>query len=742
MNRLTLRLGLAVVGPAIVLMPGCSTSSGGEGGASLQTAAEDDPGIAVEIVPATNRLASEKSPYLLQHADNPINWFAWSDEAFEAAAREDKPIFMSIGYSACHWCHVMEEESFTDPAVAALLNESFIAILVDREERPDIDSIYMTAANVMSGRGGWPLNVIMTPDKRPFFTSTYIPRESRPGQVGMLDLLPFFADAWQTRRADIDATAAQVVDVLARLQAVPPSAGFPGADAIAAGVANLAGTFDREYGGFGERPKFPQAHVLLFLLRYSARTGDAEARRMAERTLTAIRHGGVFDQIGFGVHRYAVDRPWLTPHFEKMLYDQALMTLAYTEAYEATGGLLYEQSAREILTYVERDMTSPVGAFYASEDADSEGEEGTFYLWALDDILSVLGDDGPLAVGLLGVSREGNHVDEVTGSSSGSNILHLPLGFRKFAADHSMPADELAGEWEIARRRLLEAREQRERPLLDDKILTDWNGLMIAAYARAGRVFDEPGYVAAAADAFSFVMTTLRRPDGRLLHRYRDGDAGIEGHLDDYAFLLWGAVELYGATYDPEFLGSALSIAETMVADFWDDANGGLFFTSAQTDTALVRQKVSIDTDLPSGNSVAMLQLARLARLTGRVEFEDRAWDIGRAFGAFIEQVPEGYTHMLTAVEYLAFPSYEVVVVGPRGSAVTEEMLERLRLTYLPGMVVLHKEPKDSRLSDIAEFTRYHTLLNDQPTVYVCQNFACQLPTNDVEVMISLLGEE
>ena len=518
MNRFGTRLGLLVAAAVVLVTIGCSTSSRGEladtpnldVGDQQQAPDLDVVGGAKDPAPVVrNGLISEKSPYLLQHADNPINWYPWGEEAFQAAAREDKPIFLSIGYSACHWCHVMEEESFTNPAVAALLNESFIAILVDREERPDIDSIYMTAANLISGRGGWPLNIIMTPDKRPFYTSTYIPRESRPNQVGMMELLPFFADAWLTRRLEIDSTAAQVTDILARLQAVPPAEGFPGADALDAAVANLAGTFDPEYGGFTDRPKFPQAHALLFLLRYSARTGDVAAGQMAAQTLTAIRRGGIFDQIGFGVHRYAVDRTWLTPHFEKMLYDQALVTLAFTEAYEATGDPLFEQSAREILTYVSRDMTAAAGGFYASEDADSEGEEGTFYLWAFDDILSVLGDDGSLAVQLLGVRPDGNYVDEASGLSPGTNILHLPLGFDEFASDRSIPADLLAREWELVRRRLLAAREQRERPLTDDKILTDWNGLMIAAYARAGRILDEPGYVAAASDAFDFILGNI-----------------------------------------------------------------------------------------------------------------------------------------------------------------------------------------------------------------------------------------
>ena len=687
------------------------------------------------------RLAAEDSPYLRGHADNAVNWYPWGDEAFDRARAEDKPVFVSIGYSACHWCHVMEEESFLDPEVARLLEESFIAVLVDREERPDVDALYITAANLIGGRGGWPLNVIMTADGQPFYTSTYLPRESRPNQVGMIDLLPFIADAWANRRDEILDTAAQVTDVLERLQNVPRNSKLPGEREVQTAIERLVELYDEQNGGFADRPKFPQPHMLLFLLRSGVRSDDRQLLTMAENTLTSIRHGGIYDQVGFGVHRYSVDSSWFVPHFEKMLYDQALLTLAYVEAWEATGNPLFRQSAMEILEYVDRDLSNRRGGFFSSEDADSEGEEGTFYLWASPDLERLLGDRADLILPMLGVRENGNFTDEATGVRRSENILFLPSGFSGHAESVSMTPAALAAEWDTARRRLLEAREERERPFRDEKILADWNGLMIAAFARAGRVFDRPDYIDIARNAFDFVLRRMDAGDGRLYHRYLDGRAGVPAFLDDYAGMLWGALELFEARFETNVLRTDVTLAEIMNTDFLDSNSGGYYLTGLNADSGITRQKISLDSDLPSGNSVAANGLARLARLTGNPEYEDRAWEVAGAFSTLVSRVPEGHAYLLSAVDFLLNPSFEVVIVGRRNSDDTREMLSLARSVYKPGMVVILKDPGDDSLAEIAEFTRYQGMLDGRATAYVCENFLCNLPTTNPAVMMDLLGE-
>ncbi len=478
-----------------------------------------------------NRLGSEQSPYLLQHADNPVDWYPWGEEAFEAARRENKPIFLSIGYSTCHWCHVMEHESFEDPEIARLLNAGFIAIKVDREERPDIDSIYMTVCQMMTGSGGWPLTIVMTPDKRPFFAATYLPKESRYGRSGMLDLLPRLREAWLNEPDRIEQAAQSVLEALNSSQGSTRGNDLDQA-VLSAALEQARSRFDPRYGGFGTRPKFPTPHQLLFLLRSWHRDRDPATLEMVEKTLTAMRLGGIYDHVGFGFHRYSTDEKWLVPHFEKMLYDQAMLALAYTAAYQVTGKALYAQTVDEIFTYVLRDMTASEGGFYSAEDADSEGEEGKFYLWSEDDIRQILSPgDAEFVMASLNVLPVGNFHDEATGQNTGANILHLtaPLG------------ESEQQQWDDLRGQLFSAREKRVHPSKDDKVLTDWNGLMIAALARAGQVLGRPAYTDAAEKAATFILGTLRddSPTGGLLLRYRGGQAGITGHLDDYAFLNW-----------------------------------------------------------------------------------------------------------------------------------------------------------------------------------------------------------
>ena len=675
----------------------------------------------------TNRLVGEKSPYLLQHAHNPVNWHPWGDQAFEKAKKEDKPIFLSIGYSTCHWCHVMEKESFEDEEIAGLMNDVFVCIKVDREERPDVDHLYMTVCQAMTGSGGWPLTILMTPDKRPFFATTYIPRESRHGRAGMKELIAAIRKAWKTRRPELLENAERVMTFL-KSASTTAAGEAPGEAVLKRAYEDFARSFDGEHGGFGGAPKFPTPHNLLFLLRWWKRTGDARALQMVETTLRQMRLGGVYDHVGFGFHRYSTDARWLVPHFEKMLYDQALLVLAYAEAFQATGKAEYERTAREILTYVLRDMTSPEGAFYSAEDADSEGEEGKFYVWTLKEIRKVLDDEeAERFVGTFGVKEPGNWHDEATGRATGTNILHLSR-----ALD-----DDSRARWGAAREKLFAVREKRVHPHKDDKVLTDWNGLMIAALAKAARVFDEPEYTKAAERAAGFIQRKLRTPDGRLLHRWRDGQADIPAYAEDHAFLIWGLLELYETTFEVEHLKTALTLNKDLLTHFRDDAAGGLFHTADDAEKLLVRQKKVYDGAIPSGNSVAALNFVRLARITGEADLEKKADGIGRAFSDQVTRVPRGFTQLLVAVDFLVGPSYEVVIAGAPDREDTRTMLEALRSRYLPNKVVLLRTDD---LARIAPFTKAQTPIDGKATAYVCRDFTCSAPTTDVTTMLEQLG--
>ena len=691
-----------------------------------------------------NRLINEKSPYLLQHAYNPVDWYPWGEEAFEKARRENKPIFLSIGYSTCHWCHVMEEESFEDPEVAQLLNDTFVSIKVDREERPDIDNYYMNVAAFMSGSGGWPLNVMLTPDQKPFYATTYIPKESRFGRVGMLELIPQIQVAWLNQDQGLLDTADQVNQVVD--QAMNNSA----AGELALDKAllettfqELANDYDAQNGGFGEAPKFPTAHRLLFLLRYWQRTGDEEALGMVEATLLAMRHGGVYDQLGFGFHRYSTDVLWLIPHFEKMLYDQALLALVYTEAYQATGKQEYEQVAREILTYVLRDMTDPGGGFYSAEDADSEGEEGKFYLWRADEIRQELSqEDADLIIAALSVAEIGNFEDPASGELAGTNILHLAQPIPDLAASLDISEEELITQLESARRQLFAAREARVHPHKDDKVLTDWNGLMIAALAKGGQVFADDEYTLAAQEAAEFVLENMHTEQGRLLHRYRDGEAAVQANMDDYAFLIWGLLELYETTFDIQYLESALDLTDEVVTHYWDEQDGGFYFTPDDGENVIGRHKLIHDGAVPSGNSVMMLNLVRLGRLTANPDFDERAMAIGQAFAGYIKKQPSAYAQFMNGVDFGIGPSYEVVIVGEENDEDTQAMLAALRAAYVPNKVVLLIPPEESpEITRLADYTKYYARLNDQATAYVCQNFYCERPTTDIDQMLANLNQ-
>ncbi len=695
----------------------------------------------------SNRLKNEKSPYLLQHADNPVDWYPWGEEAFEKARRENKPILLSIGYSTCHWCHVMEHESFEDEEVAKLMNDTFVSIKVDREERPDIDNIYMTVCQLMSKGGcGWPLNIIMTPDKKPFFAATYIPKESRYGRLGMIEFIPKVKEAWEKDKENILNSAEAVTEAVRKATDVSQNTQVKDLSTKTLNTAynQLLRNFDEENGGFGKSPKFPTPHNHLFLLRYWKRTGDKQALEMVEKTLQKMRLGGMYDHVGFGFHRYSTDPNWLLPHFEKMLYDQAMLAMAYTEAYQATGKKEYEKTAREILTYVLRDMTSPEGGFYSAEDADSEGEEGKFYVWTEGELKETLGHkDAELITTNFNTSKSGNFAEEAGGHQTGANILHLKKSLSEIAPSYEISEEEFSGRIEKTRVRLFNEREKRIHPYKDDKILTDWNGLMIAAFSMAGRTFNEPEYTKAASKAANFLLKDLRDSNGKLLHRFKNGDAGITANIDDYAFLIWGLLELYESTFDVAYLKAALALQDDLDKGFWDNKYGGYYFTSNDAEELISRQKEIYDGAIPSGNSVAGLNLLKLSRITGNVEYEKKADQLGKAFSETISSGPMAYTLFMMGLDFGLGPSYEVVIVGDPKAEDTKSMIEAIRKSYSPSKVVLLRgKEENAEIIEFADFTKGQSSIDGKSTAYVCLNHVCNLPTTDVTKMLKLLSPD
>jgi uncharacterized protein YyaL (SSP411 family) len=689
-----------------------------------------------------NHLINETSPYLRQHAHNPVDWYPWGPEAFERAQRENKPIFLSIGYSTCHWCHVMAHESFEHPEVARLMNEAFVSIKVDREERPDIDNVYMSACQAMTGSGGWPLSIIMTPDKRPFFAATYIPRESRFGLTGMMELIPQIRELWATRQGEALSLSNKIAAVLQQTSQDTADEELD-ETMLELTYEQLAKRFDGQHAGFSSAPKFPTPHNLLFLLRYWKRTGNGMALDMVEKTLQAMRRGGVYDHVGFGFHRYSTDSQWLVPHFEKMLYDQAMLAMAYTEAYQATGKEDYGKTAREIFTYVLRDMTVPEGGFCSAEDADSEGEEGKFYLWTQEEVRQLLGnEEADFVAKVFNIEKDGNFAEQVTGRKSGANILHIRKTSGELASDLNLSQQDLQTHLEEIRQNLFAYREKRVHPMKDDKILTDWNGLMIAALAKGAQSFDEPEYAEAAHSAADFILGNMRKPDGRLWHRYRDGQVGVEANLDDYAFLVWGLIELYEATFDARYLEVALDLTGTMVRHFWDEDGGGLYLTPDDGESLLVRKKEIYDGAIPSGNSVAMLNLLRLGRMTANSDLEEKAAKIGRAFSGSVKQSPSAYTQLMVALDFGIGPCYEVVIAGNAKAEDTKAMVKALGTRFLPNKVVLlNPDGRESlEIAKLAEFTRNQSSIGGKATAYVCMNYNCKLPTTDINKMLELLN--
>lgn len=689
-----------------------------------------------------NHLSNEKSPYLLQHADNPVDWYPWGEEAFTLAREENKPIFLSIGYSTCHWCHVMEKESFEDTAVANLMNDAFVCIKVDREERPDIDNVYMTVCQLLTGSGGWPLTVIMTPDKKPFFAGTYFPKESRFGKQGMMELIPQIRDAWVNQRDKI-LNSAENITLLLKDYSGDAKGKELNESALKLTYEQLLERYDEQYGGFGTAPKFPTPHNLLFLLRYWKRTGNKEVLDMVENTLVSMRLGGIYDHVGFGFHRYATDFQWHLPHFEKMLYDQALLSIVYTEGYQATGKEEYRKTAEEIFTYVLRDMLSPKGGFYSAEDADSEGEEGKFYLWSEKEIRNVLGKDNADKFNkIFNVKAEGNFIEQLKGEKTGKNILFLNKSIDNISSELKTSPAQLENFIKLSTEKLYKHREKRLHPHKDDKILTDWNGLMISALAKGSQTFNEPRFGEAAKSAADFILNEMRTPEGRLLHRYRDGHAGVQANLDDYAFFISGLLDLYETNFDVKYLKFALELNKQAIDDYWDYDNGGFYFTANNGEKLLVRKKEFYDGAVPSGNSVAMLNLLRIGRFTAESRFESMASQLAKAFSKNIIQNPSSHTNLMIAVMFGICPSYEIVISGNLETDNTKEILKAIRKEYITGKVILFRPNNDDLLEivNIAAYTKDQTSIDDKTTVYVCMNYSCSAPTTDINKMLKLLN--
>ncbi|MDD1695400.1 MAG: thioredoxin domain-containing protein [Methanoregula sp.] len=687
-----------------------------------------------------NRLIHEKSPYLLQHAHNPVDWYPWGTEAFTRALKENKPVFLSIGYATCHWCHVMAHESFEDTTVAGILNTHFISVKVDREERPDIDGIYMSVCQLMTGQGGWPLTIFMTPEKKPFFSGTYFPKESRFGRTGLTELLPRIIRLWQERHDDLVASAEEITAAL-RQQESPSHGEAPDRSLLNKGYEELVIRFDTEYGGFGSAPKFPTPHTLLFLLRFWKRTGDKRALAMVEKTLYAMRQGGIFDQVGGGFHRYSTDAQWRVPHFEKMLYDQALLVMAYTEAFQATRNPDFLKTAEDTISYVFRNLTSPDGAFYSAEDADSSGGEGVFYLWTAEETKKILGnDDAIIAASVFDIIPEGNYQE--TGIDKRQNILSRKKTTTELALSFGLKKADLEIRLESIRSRLFDAREKRPRPSLDDKILADWNGLFIAALAQAARVSGNETYLTAAKKAMQFILTRLRTPDGGLMHRYREGEPAIPAFGDDYAFTIKALLELYESTFESAYLSTARELSSWFEAHFHDKALGGFFTSADLAEILLVRKKEVYDGAIPSCNSVAFENLVRLAHLTGDVSYERLASELSETFASPVHQSPSAHAWYLCALNTALGPVQDIVIVGEKDADDTKALINGLREYYLPLVMVVLKPLRDDdpRLASLAPFTSNLTATEGKPTAYICTGHSCAMPITDLNHLRELLG--
>lgn len=676
----------------------------------------------------TNRLINEQSPYLIQHAKNPVDWYPWGEEAFSEAKKLDRPIFLSIGYSSCHWCHVMREESFEDESVAEILNEHFIAIKVDREERPDVDHVYMSFCQAMTGQGGWPMTILMTSDGKPFYAATYIPKESLQGRLGIKNLLLEIHRLWDNDRDKILSSADYAVKAVTETLNSKKE-GVLSSDIFKKGFLTLKEVSDKENGGFYSAPKFPVPHQLLYLLRYWNWEKDTDALDIVEKSLMGMYKGGIFDHLGFGFSRYAVDEKWLVPHFEKMLYDNALLIRAYTEGYQATGKVLYREIAEKTMEYVQRVMTSPEGGFYSAEDADSDGVEGKYYLFTKDEVLNVLGkEDGEWFSSLYGITSSGNF--------EGKNILNL---LHRDAED--LFVDDSSPRRDALRKVLFDYREKRIKPGKDDKILSSWNGLMMASFAYAGKVFQKEEYVLQADKALQFVMDHMMDEDGNLFTSYREKRNVQKGFLDSYAFLLYGVLSLQEATLNNKYLHLAEKLAQKMIEEFYDE-NAGVFRLNGKGHEKLVMDVEDIhDSAMPSGNSMAAQSLGKLWSLTGKGKYKELLEKIFDSLGGEILEEPIGFSFLLTAYRALIEGPKEMVLSGNLKEDSLDEMKKALSGLYLPDYTFVNHDP-DEREKDEKLFSHWRELEDGKVTAYICRNFTCSLGVHDESGLKGLLESE
>ena len=680
----------------------------------------------------SNPLSTESSPYLLQHKNNPVYWYPWGEEALQKSKSEDKPIFLSIGYSACHWCHVMEHESFEDIEVADILNENFVSIKVDREERPDIDSIYMDAVQMISGQGGWPMSMFLFPDLRPFYGGTYFPPDDRWGRPGFKSLLVRIVELYKKDRDNLQINASKIVDSLQNYSKPQNSDEELTSSFITNAISSLKERFDSKWGGFGEKPKFPPSMALMLLLRQWKKNGDSKVLEIVEFTLQRMALGGMYDQLGGGFHRYSVDEYWLIPHFEKMLYDNALLVRVYIEAFQATKNLFYKSIAIETLDYVLREMCSSEGGFYSAQDADSEGEEGKFFAWTPSEICEVLGEkDGKIFSSFYGITEKGNF-------EKGTSALFIEKPPKKFAEDNGIEYEKLLFLLQNAKEKLFKHREKRIKPSLDDKILTSWNGLMIGSMAYAGRVLNNQNYLDFAEKSADFILEKMWNGK-RFFRSYRLGEGKLNAYLDDYAFMVQGLTELYEATFNSRWLNAAVDISHQMIELFQDDQSGGFFFTSKDHEKLIVRKKMSQDGAIPSGNSVAVLSLLRLSRISGEVDFKRAAEKTIETFSHILNSAPAALHMMLVGLDFYLDTPMEIVLSGNLESGDTKEMLNVIHSVYLPNKVIAFNSNDDSKTLFLP-ILKDKSPVNNKATVFLCENYACKLPMIDPEAVRKSLG--
>jgi uncharacterized protein YyaL (SSP411 family) len=680
----------------------------------------------------TNRLIKETSPYLLQHAHNPVDWFAWSEEAFEQARREDKPVLLSIGYSACHWCHVMEHESFENEEIAKLMNASFVNIKVDREERPDLDQIYMNAVQMMTQHGGWPMTVFLTPEGVPFYGGTYFPPEDRHNMPGFPRVLLSVAEAYRKQPDEVTRTAVSMLGELRRLNVARESNELLSNDLLDAAYRGIIKSYDSSNGGFGGAPKFPPAMTLEFLLRIHHRTGRQDALEIVKHTCRKMAQGGIYDQLGGGFHRYATDAKWLVPHFEKMLYDNALLSRLYLHLYQVTGDASVRRVAEQTLDYVAREMTDAQGGFYSTQDADSEGHEGKFFVWTIEEIEEVLGaGDSSLFCTYFNVTHAGNFEDK--------NIFNVTRSDEELAATENISVENLLDRINLGAQKLFAAREQRIKPGRDEKILTAWNGLMLAGFAEAAAIFDRRDYAQLARTNARFLLDNLRR-NGLLLRSYKDGQAKLNGYLEDYAFLIDGLLSLFEATGEFNWFEEAAVLTHTMIEEFWDEEDGGFYFTGKSHETLIVRTKDYFDNATPSGNSVAADVLLRLALLTDNDDYRRRATTVLRLIAEPLQRYPSAFGRALSALDFYLSSPKEIAILGDPGSADTLSLQHEVWKRYLPNKVLAQASPASNQVADVIPLVRDRDLRDGRSTAFVCEHYTCRQPVTDADELAAQLS--